>query len=246
MTKKQEYTCDELMNLLYEQANSKTSQKEHTSSSDVEYRLGVSTSVLRKIAKKSLPNLDNAQCLWGKNSYESRVIAVLVCPVEEVKVSQVKGWLSETESWAICDLIANEVISHNKEIFSHCKEWAKEEKIYIKRGAISSIACHAQDLTKLSEKEFDTYAKIIWSTSDDNRKHIKNACSWAIRELGKINFDNKDRAISLSKKMIADKNKDRNWVGKNAMKELESLIKVPERPRLLSSNSPVGKRYKNN
>ncbi len=244
MTKKQNYTCEELMNLLCEHANSERGRKKRTSSSEVEYRLGVSTSEIRKIAKATHPNLKTSKCLWNKKTYESRMLAVLVCPVEEVKASQVKQWLSETESWAICDLIANEIISHNKELFAHCKDWAKEEKLFVKRGAISSIACHAQDLTQLSEKEFDTYAEIIWFASDDDRKYIKNACSWAIRELGKINLENKDRAISLSEKMIEDENKSRNWVGKDAMKELKTLIKVSERPRLLSSESSVGKKYK--
>ncbi len=154
MAQKQKYTCEELMNLLYEHTHSKSSEKEKTNSSEVEYRLDVSTSEIRKIAKATQPNLKTSECLWNKKAYEARVLAVLVCPVDEVKASQVYQWLSETESWAVCDLIANEIISHNKEIFAHCKEWSKEEKLFVKRGAISSIACHAQDLIELSEKEF--------------------------------------------------------------------------------------------
>lgn len=243
MKTKHDYDCNALMRLLSVHSDTETNKKEFRRYSDVERRMGMGTLEIRKIAKETASSLDVALCLWNQNTYESRVLGILICPPDEATPKLVEKWLRETRSWAICDLIANDLISQNNTLFPNIKTWSIQEELYLKRGALSAIACRAQDLTELPEKSFDKFAKILWSASDDGRKYIKTACSWAIKELGKIDIPNKARAIALSEKMTRDPNKNRNWIGKDALKELKTLIKVTERPRLISSNSSVGKKY---
>ncbi len=239
---KENYSCDELEQMLFA-----ASKSNHANASiqnlTAEEKIGVSTAKVRKIASGAWPDLKTAQCLWRKGFYEARILAVLICPAKETKPDFVQNWLTQTESWAITDLIANELISENDTLFSHIPSWSRSDALFLKRGALSAIACRAKHANDLSESDFNNFSEILWAASDDDRQYIHKAASWALREIRKIDIQNKDRALKLANKLINDPSRSRNWVGKDAKKELDTLIKVSERPHLLSSQSPVGKRY---
>ena len=97
--------------------------------------------------------------------------------------------------------------------------WCSAEEEFVKRTAFSLIAVLA-----VHEKgsDFDKYFDILKEGSKDNRNFVKKSVNWAIRQIGKSNLENNQKAIELSYDIMEIDNKSSKWVARNALKELES------------------------
>ena len=82
--------------------------------------------------------------------------------------------------------------------------------------------------------------QIIEEDSDDDREHVKKAVLWALKEIGKKDMEWKDKAAKVSNKLISSGVKSKVWIGNNALKELNTLVKVEGRTRLISNKSKMG------
>ena len=61
-----------------------------------------------------------------------------------------------------------------------------------------------------------------------------------LREIGKKDFLYNEKARILAHEMSESGNKTQAWIGKAALKELETLVKVEGRIRLISTNTRMG------
>ena len=82
--------------------------------------------------------------------------------------------------------------------------------------------------------------QLIVEHSGDPRPHARQAASWALRSIGKRDAANHERALAAAAELLETGDATKRWVGRDAMRELESLIKVPQRGRLLTSKSKTG------
>lgn len=71
--------------------------------------------------------------------------------------------------------------------------------------------------------------------------HIKKAVSWALREIGKTDFEYAEKVLLTAYDLLASGNKVQIWIAKDVIKELETVVKVKERKRLITSNSKMGR-----
>ena len=93
----------------------------------------------------------------------------------------------------------------------------------------------------MSDDTIDSYLELIKNHSDDSRMHVKKAMSWALREIGKMNHASHEKALLTAHDFCDDSNKNRNWIGKTSLKELNQLVSINERQRLISSKTKMGK-----
>ena len=77
--------------------------------------------------------------------------------------------------------------------------------------------------------------------SNDSRLHVKKAISWALREIGKISYTFREKAAFTAYELCENADKNRKWIGKESLKELEKLVSIDERRRLISSDTKMGK-----
>lgn len=87
----------------------------------------------------------------------------------------------------------------------------------------------------------DYYLGLIARYSDDGREHVKKAVSWALREIGKRDFNYNEKALLLAHEFAESDSKALNWIGKDTIKEFETLVKAEGCGRLTSSKSQMGK-----
>lgn len=93
----------------------------------------------------------------------------------------------------------------------------------------------------VTDDMLDYYLGLIAKYSDDEREHVKKAVSWALREIGKRDFNYNEKALLLAHEFAESDSKALKWIGKDAIKELETLVKAEGRGRLISSKSQMGK-----
>lgn len=203
--------------------------------------IGVSTGDIRTLAKKLEKSNPLAMELWQTGYHEAKLLAVLLFDKKNTSLEEVKRLMSQVISWDLCDHLCKNLIIKLKGYEELIPIWVSSEHLYEKRAAFTLIASGIIHEKNLTNDTLDEYLRIIQTSSDDDREHVKKAVSWALREIGKKDFNYNEKAILLACELMECGTKAQSWIGKNALKELETLVKAEERGRLITSKSKMGK-----
>lgn len=202
--------------------------------------LGVSTKDVRQLGKELGKNQELARSLWDTGIHEARLLAVLVAEPSKMTVSDIEKWLRDVETWDLCDHLCNNLARSVPKVKSHLALWAESPREFTKRAAFSTIASLVIHDPHLSDEEINEYLELIRTHADDKRNYVKKSISWALREIGKRNYDCHILALDLARELSDSESTAARWIGKDAISELVTLVAVPERQRLLTSNSKMG------
>ena len=120
--------------------------------------------------------------------------------------------------------------------------WAERTDLYAKRAAFALLAQLALRDQALDDDELEPFLQLIFAGAEDPRRHVRQAVSWALRAIGKRNASCHERALAVALELIEGETTARRWVGRHALRELQTLVKVPERTLLLTSKSKMGRK----
>ena len=174
---------------------------------------------IRKIAKQCGKNHDLALMLWNYGYHETYLLATLVEEPDKVDSIQLNDWVNTFYSWDLVDQACINLLRFIPEAIDNIFIWAKSDEEFVKRTAFSLIAVlavHNKDFG------FDRYFDIIKEGSKDNRNFVKKSVNWALRQIGKSNKENNEKALELAYEILKIDNKASKWVARGAIKELES------------------------
>lgn len=203
--------------------------------------IGVSTGDIRKLAKKLGVSQTLANDLWETGYHEAKLLSVLIADIHKINLNYINRIMNDVVSWDLCDHICKNLIINIPNYEQLILEWCNDSRVYYKRASYCLIATTVIHNKNLAKEKIDMYLDLIKSCSDDGRPHVKKAISWALREIGKKDFHYQDKAIILAYEFCESSSKNIVWIGKDALKELETLVSVEERGRLITSNSKMGK-----
>lgn len=203
--------------------------------------IGVSTADIRKLAKGVKKSNEFAHELWSTGYHEAKLLAVLVFDKEYFSLHEVELLMEAVYSWDLCDHLCKNLIIKLKNYENLIGKWCTSKATYTKRAAFTLMASAVIHEKSISDDIIDDYLKFIFNHSDDEREHVKKAVSWALREIGKRDFNYQEKAILLAHELKENGSKAQIWIAKDALKELEKLVKVEGRGRLISSDSQMGK-----
>lgn len=205
-----------------------------------ENSMGVSIKSIRKIAK-TLPFSNKlAYELWETDYHEAKLLAVLIFDEKIFSIEQVEKIMEDVFSWDLCDHLCKNLIVKIDGYEVLIDKWCTDPRVYFKRASFTLMTSKVLQ-NNFSDETIYSFLEIIKKESDDDRNHVKKAISWALREIGKTDFNNQEKAIFLARELKQSGNKAQTWIAKNALKELESLVKVDERKRLISNKTKMGK-----
>lgn len=149
--------------------------------------------------------------------------------------------MEEVYSWDLCDHLCKNLLINITGYQELIFEWCKLEGTYYKRAAFTLIAATAMHEDELPEQVIAQYLQLIQENSYDETEYVKKAVSWALREIGKRDFECQEKAVLIANELKQSSNKVQSWIGKDALKEIENLVRVDGRTRLISVNSKMGK-----
>lgn len=203
--------------------------------------IGVSTGDVRKLAKTVGKDNALAHDLWNTGYHEARLLAVLIVDKKQFSLQEAEAFMHDVISWDLCDHLCKNLLIKLKGYEDLIEKWCDAEATYMKRAAFTLMASAAIHEKNLQMEALDHYLTLIRTYSDDEREHVKKSVSWALREIGKRDFDYQEKAVLLAHDLMENGNKAQKWIGKDALKELEKLVKAEGRSRLISSDSRMGK-----
>lgn len=203
--------------------------------------IGVSTGEIRTLAKKLGKSNEIADELWNTGYHEAKLLAVLIYDKKTVSLEKIEQLMQGVFSWDLCDHLCKNLILKIKGYENLIGKWCNHEKTYYKRAAFTLIASTIVHNKSVESEEVSSYLYMIKSYSDDEREHVKKAVSWALREIGKKDYEWQERAIIISYELKETSSKPQKWIANDALKELENLVQVEGRGRLISKDSKMGK-----
>ena len=69
---------------------------------------------------------------------------------------------------------------------------------------------------------------------------LKKAVSYALREIGKKDFEYNEKVLLMVDEMLRTQNKTQVWIARDVKKELENVVEAKGRERLISRQSKMG------
>jgi len=97
---------------------------------------GISTPVLRSIAKNIGSNHDLSLRLWPTEILGARAIAA----PHKMSEEQMEEWVKEFDNWATCDTCCGRVFDKTSYCRKKIRDWSCRKEEYIKRAAFSLMA----------------------------------------------------------------------------------------------------------
>ena len=208
----------------------------------MEKAFGVSVGIVRAIAKELKGQHALAEPLWATDIHEERLLATIMADPEAVHRTDIERWLHDVVSWDLCDHLCGNLVRHRTDAARLVRRWIGSPKLYVKRAAFAVIAELAVHDRNVGDETLAGFTALIVEHSGDPRPHARQAASWALRSIGKRDAANHDRALAAAAELLVADDTTKRWVGRDAMRELESLMKVPERGRLLTSKSKTARK----
>lgn len=203
--------------------------------------LGVPLQDIRQLAKTIGHSNQLGFQLWKSQYHDAKLLAVLIFEYKQMTFDDINLLIKDVISWDLCNHLCKNLIIKIKGYQLLIPQWVTSQHIYVKRAAFVLLACDVIHNKNILDSTLDTYLHFIRDYSHDEHIHIKKAISAALKEIGKKDFDYHEKALLLSYELIQDGDKVQRWIANDAKKELEKLVKVQGRSRLISRHSLMGK-----
>ncbi len=185
-----------------------------------EGRLGVSIPELRKLAKSIGKDHGLALKLWKTGIQEARILAAMIDRPEEVTEAQMEEWVSDFNSWDVCDQVCMNLFDKVPPVRRKIREWALREEEFVKRAAFALIACLAWHDKQAPDRDFIAFLPLIRQGASDERNFVKKSVNWALRHIGKRNAALNQAAIETAREIRQMDSRAARWVAGGAIREL--------------------------
>ncbi|MEO5357337.1 MAG: DNA alkylation repair protein [Nitrospirae bacterium YQR-1] len=182
--------------------------------------LGVSIPALKAILKEVGKSHELALKLWDSEIHEARILAALMDNPKEVTEAQMERWVTDFDSWDVCDQVCSKLFDKTPFAYSKAEDWCKRQEEFVKRAGFVLIAALSVHDKKAEDNEFLNFFALIREASTDERNFVKKAVNWALRQIGKRNQTLRPEAIKLAHEIYNIGTKSSKWIARDALREL--------------------------
>jgi 3-methyladenine DNA glycosylase AlkD len=187
-----------------------------------EHALGVTMPNIRKLASEAGRDHALALRLWGSGFNEARILASLVEDPALVTEEQAESWVSDFNSWDVCDQVCMNLFWLTPFAYDKCFEWASREEEFVKRAGFALMARIAWRDKDVSDERIAGFLPVIKKEATDERNFVKKAVNWALRQIGKRDIALNEQAIATAFQIQALDSKSARWIAADALRELQS------------------------
>jgi 3-methyladenine DNA glycosylase AlkD len=218
----EKFTLDEILERLRSLADPDSLEGMKRYGINTENAYGVSLYALRPLAREIGKDHELAQKLWDSGIHEARILAPMVDEPGKVTEKQMEDWVSDIDSWDICDQTCSNLFDKTSYAYKKAVEWSSRDEEFVKRaGFVLMAALSVHDKKALDEK-FEEFFPMILREADDDRNFVKKAVNWALRQIGKRNIGLNKKAIKVAEKILEEDSKAARWISTDALRELKS------------------------
>lgn len=163
------------------------------------------------------------QLLWSSRIHELRIISSMIDDPIRVTENQMGEWVSEFDSWDICDQCCGNLFSKTTYAFKKAMELSRGKEEFVKRDGfvlMATVSIHDKNTCGI---EFIKFLPLIKNNSTDNRNLVKKAVNWALRQIGKRNCMLNKNAIETANEILQINSKQAKWIASDAIRDLTTM-----------------------
>ncbi|MCA1443051.1 DNA alkylation repair protein [Ensifer sp. IC4062] len=183
--------------------------------------LGLSNVELRRIARQVKVDHARAMELWQSEIREARLLAAFTASPSALTLNEAREWAGNCNSWELADTVADLFVSARFEQ-TLIPEFAADEQEFVRRIAFAMMATAAVHLKKEPDSVLLAWLPLIEAHAGDERNFVKKAVNWALRQIGKRSAACHGPAVVLAQKLAGSDSRSARWIGKDALRELQS------------------------
>ena len=184
--------------------------------------LGVPMPYLRSLGRKIRTDHNLALQLWQSRYHEARILASLVADPSLMKVSTAEKWVSQVDSWDVCDQLCLNLLDKTPYAWGKARTWPRRNEAFVKRAGFVLMAVLAVHDKKAPDSKFIGLFPLLLAGARDERNFVRKAVNWAVRQIGKRNRSLNRSAIILSRHIQKLGIPAARWIAADAIRELES------------------------
>ncbi|WP_306117225.1 MULTISPECIES: DNA alkylation repair protein [unclassified Roseitalea] len=189
---------------------------------------GIAMGDLKRKAKAIGRDHDLALALWDIGKYEARVLAAEIADPARLSEAVMDRWCADFDSWAICDHTCFVLFDRTPFAWAKVHEWAPREAEFVRRAAYALVWALSVHDKAAGDAAFEKALALIEAAPEDARPLVKKAVDMALRAVGKRNANLNASARRTCAVLMDADTPARRWIGRHALRELESA-KVQER-----------------
>ncbi len=181
---------------------------------------GVSVYTLREIGKEIGKDHELALKLWASGIHEARLLACLIDRPDMITEEQLESWVKDFDSWDVCDVCCGHLFDRTAVAYRKAQEWSEREEEFVKRAGFTLMAALSVHDKKASDEDFVRLLPLIKKHATDDRNYVKKAVNWALRQIGKRNWNLNELAIKTAEEIKQLDSKSARWIASDAIREL--------------------------
>lgn len=202
---------------------------------NVEHAFGISMTSLRTYARTIGKNHLLALALWESGYHEARLLAGLVDERSAITREQMEHWVSDFDSWDVCDQVASGLFARTPHAWDLVPEWCGSDAEWRKRAGFALIVGITTHDRRVTDEALLSLFPLIEAGAFDERNFVKKAVSWALRTIGKRNPALNVAAVSCAERLLETANhhaggprggtpevRAARWVANDVLRELRS------------------------
>jgi 3-methyladenine DNA glycosylase AlkD len=201
---------------------------------------GVSMSNVQALAKRLGRSHELAAALWDTGWYEARLLTSFVDEPALVTPEQMDRWCRDFDNWGVCDTLCFHLFDRTAHAWAKVHQWSREEDEFVKRAAFALLASLAGHDKKAGDTVFAECLPLIERAATDERNFVKKGVNWALRRVGRRSAMLHSASINVAERLAESNGAAARWVGKDALRELNSAAVVRKfvSPRSIAGSGP--------
>jgi len=210
-----------------------------------EYALGVTMGQIQTLAKQLGRDHALAQALWQSEWLEARMLAAYVDDPQDVTAAQMDQWCRGFDNWAVCDTVCFALFDRTPHAWRKVTQWAGRKGEYQKRAAFALLWGLTVHDKSAGDQPFLKGLTLIERAAIDERLYVKKAVNMALRATGKRDAALHKASLAVSERLAASEDETARWVGKDALRELNSasvLRRISAKPKSPRARASILKR----
>ena len=183
---------------------------------------GVSMREVQALAKSIGRDHDLALALWDSGWHEARTLTAYVDDPARVTGAQMDRWCRQFDNWAVVDTLCFALFDRTPHAWAKVEQWAKRKDEFQKRAGFALLWSLTVHDKSAPDAPYLRGLALIEREAKDGRNFVKKAVNMALRAVGKRNTALNAAAIVTAKSLAASDDVTARWIGKDALRELES------------------------
>jgi len=197
-----------------------------------DHALGVSVSDIRLLGKRLGRNHALALELWDTGVYEARMLTSFVADPALMTPALMDSWCRDFDNWGICDTLCFHLFDRTPHAWIKVRQWSVRRGEFVKRAAFALLWGLTVHDKRAADEAFIGSLRLIERAATDERNFVKKAVSMALRAIGKRNAALNSAAVIVATRLAESTDAAARWVGKDALRELESPSVIRRLARL--------------